>query len=70
VRRDVQNSETRSKTLLEDLSRSQRTYELVRGDLFENGAEVAEGVLAGADGEQEDEEHWYPHRPCHHHGVP
>jgi hypothetical protein len=35
-----------------------RTDELVRGDLIENGAEVAEGVLAGADGEHEDEEHW------------
>jgi hypothetical protein len=49
---------------------SQRTYELVGGDLLEDGAEVVEGVLAGADGEQEDEEHRHSHRPCHQHGVP
>jgi hypothetical protein len=48
----------------------QRTYKLVGGDLLKNGAEVAEGVLAGADGEQEDEEHRHPHHPGHHHGVP
>jgi hypothetical protein len=47
-----------------------RTYELVGGDLLEDGAEVAGDVLAGADGEQEDEEHWHPHRPCNKHGVP
>jgi hypothetical protein len=49
---------------------AQRTNELVRGDLFEDGAEVVEGVLAGANGEQEDEEHRHPHRPCHQHRVP
>jgi hypothetical protein len=47
-----------------------RTYELVRGHLLEDGAEVAGDVLACADGEQEDEEHWHPHRPCNKHGVP
>jgi hypothetical protein len=48
---------------------SQRTYELVGGGLLENGAEVTEGVLAGANGEQEDEEHRHPYGACHHHGV-